>query len=88
MLGSNLTQQEQECFGMNLFSESNIAGPCNGWDGDTFFRLDNGQIWEQAVIRCKHFYRFRPQVKVWDNQGQYLLQVEGESELLPVRRVK
>ena len=28
--------------------ESTLAGNFEGWSGETIFKLDNGQIWEQA----------------------------------------
>jgi hypothetical protein len=28
--------------------ETMIAGEFNGWEGETIFKLDNGQIWQQA----------------------------------------
>src|SRR6202044_232769 len=28
--------------------ESSISGEFHGWDGETIFKLDNGQIWQQA----------------------------------------
>jgi len=35
--------------------ENRISGEIEGWDGDTIFKLDNGQIWQQASLRLYLF---------------------------------
>jgi hypothetical protein len=39
--------------------ESNISGEIEGWDGETVFKLDNGQIWEQAEYSYTYFSAYR-----------------------------
>jgi hypothetical protein len=73
---------------MELKIESRIDGECKGWEGKTLFKFINGQIWEQAVNRYRYFYKYRPVARIWANGSQYLLEIEGVNEKLPVRKVK
>jgi len=73
---------------MQLITEGVLSGACNGWDGNTLFRFDNGQIWEQAIYRYRYFYIYHPRVKIWNDRGQCLLEEDGVDEVLPVRRVR
>lgn len=47
---------------------SRIVGDFDGWSGETVFRLENGQVWEQ---RLDGRYRYRgepnPQVRIYRN---------------------
>jgi hypothetical protein len=46
---------------------SRIVGEFRGWDGDTVFRLENGQVWKQR-IRGRWFYRATaPEVELKKN---------------------
>jgi len=38
--------------------ESTLAGNFNGWSGYTIFKLDNGQIWEQAEYAYTYSYSY------------------------------
>jgi hypothetical protein len=40
--------------------ESTISGEIEGWDGETIFKLDNGQIWQQAEYDYTYFTRIGP----------------------------
>ncbi len=73
---------------MQLVYEGTLVGAVHGWDGHTVFRFTNGSFWEQAVYRYRYFYKYRPQAKIWNDGGQYLLEVDGVDEMLPVKRVR
>lgn len=73
---------------MRLVEKSYLNGECQGWDGATKFALDNGQVWEQAVYKYRYFYIYRPLIKIWQDGGRYLLEVQGQTEMLPVRRLQ
>jgi hypothetical protein len=72
---------------MRLVQEGNLEGEFQGWDGETVFRFDNGNSWKQAVYRYRYFYKYRPHAKIWEHRGEHLLEVDGDREMLPVRRV-
>jgi hypothetical protein len=68
--------------------ESNISGDFNGWEGETVFKLDNGQIWEQAEYDYTYSYSYRPDVTIYQVSGGCRMKVEDEEETILVRRIK
>jgi len=42
---------------------SRISGDFSGWDGETVFQLENGQVWRQR-LRGRYFYSGSPQPEV------------------------
>ena len=66
---------------------SRIKGEFEGWDGDTIFLLDNGQVWKQSAYAYFYKYAYRPEVTIIPNKSGHLLKVEGVSKLLPVELV-
>ena len=68
--------------------ESTLAGEFNGWEGETIFKLDNGQIWEQAEYAYTYSYSYRPDATIYQVDGGCRLKVEDEDETIMVRRIK
>jgi len=68
--------------------ESTIAGEFHGWEGETLFKLDNGQIWQQAEYDYMYSYSYRPEVTIYPTTGGCKLKVEDEEETIFVRRIK
>ena len=68
--------------------ESYIDGDFEGWSGDTLFKLDNGQIWQQASYSYMYHYSYHPKVLIFKSGATYKMQVQGVTELLPVVRLK
>jgi hypothetical protein len=68
--------------------ESTIAGDFEGWDGETVFKLDNGQIWEQSEYDYMYSYQYRPDVTIYSTNSGCRMKVEDENETVLVRRVK
>lgn len=68
---------------------SRIAGPFDGWDGDTVFYLENGQVWKQ-VQRDKFAVRLVDPVVTIEKGilGAYFLSVEGFGSRVKVKRLK
>lgn len=70
--------------------ETRLAGDYEGWTGKTVFKLQNGQIWQQAgggerVDDVRH----APAVKIYPGMiGAYWLEVEGVRERVKVKPVK
>ena len=42
--------------------ESQIDGDFEGWEGETIFKLTNGQIWQQTSYAYHYHYAFMPDV--------------------------
>lgn len=57
--------------------ESRIEGDFNGWDGETIFKLDNGQIWQQVGYSYYYTYKYRPEVVIYLTSKGYVLRVDG-----------
>jgi hypothetical protein len=68
--------------------ESAISGSVQGWDGETIFKLDNGQIWQQAEYDYTYFYEYHPDVTIYQTQGGCRMKVEDEDETIIVKRIK
>ena len=69
---------------MRLVTESELDGACRGWDGQTVFRLVNGEMWRQSSFRSRALYLSCPEVRVWRLGDYCWLEVEGAGEILPV----
>jgi hypothetical protein len=68
--------------------ESTISGEIEGWEGETIFKLDNGQIWQQATYAYTYFYTYRPDVTIYQTSAGCLMKVEDETETVQVKRIK
>lgn len=68
--------------------ESAIAGDVEGWDGETIFKLDNGQIWQQAEYDYTYFYEYNPDVTIYQTSAGCRMKVDGEDETVLVKRIK
>jgi hypothetical protein len=68
--------------------ESTISGDIEGWDGDTIFKLNNGQIWQQAAYDYTYFYAYGPEVTIYQTSAGCRMKVEDETETVLVKRIK
>lgn len=68
--------------------ESTISGEFQGWEGETVFKLDNGQLWQQAEFAYTYSYSYRPEVTIYHTSSGCRLKVEDEDETILVRRIK
>jgi hypothetical protein len=68
--------------------ETQISDTFEGWDGETIFKLSNGQIWQQAAYAYTYHYAYRPKVLIYLSGSVYRMKVEGVDSTIPVRRLK
>jgi hypothetical protein len=68
--------------------ESTIAGDFSGWEGETIFKLSNGQIWQQAEYDYMYSYSYRPDVTIFSTSAGCRMKVEDEGETILVKRLK
>ena len=68
--------------------ESHISGDFEGWDGETIFKLDNGQIWQQSSYAYTYHYSYHPEVTIYKTSGGYKMKVGGVEKMIYVRRLK
>jgi hypothetical protein len=68
--------------------ETSISGEFNGWEGETIFKLSNGQIWQQAEYDYMYSYSYMPDVTIYATQSGCRMKVEDENETVLVKRIK
>lgn len=68
--------------------ESSITGEFHGWDGETIFKLDNGQIWQQAEYDYDYDYEYHPDVTIYETSAGCRMKVEDDDETILVKRIK
>jgi hypothetical protein len=68
--------------------ESHIDGDFEGWSGDTTFKLDNGQIWQQAGYGYSYHYAYHPSVTIRRTGTSYRMKIEGTVDSVAVKRLK
>jgi hypothetical protein len=66
--------------------DSRIDGEFKGWEGETVFKLQNGEVWQQALHGYKYSYAFSPKVLIYQSGDVFRMKVEGVDEDLVVRR--
>ncbi len=68
--------------------ESEIDGEFHGWDGETMFKLTNGQIWQQSEYDYEYEYAYRPDVTIYKTAVGYKMKVEDMEDTIYVKRIK
>lgn len=68
--------------------ETQINGEFTGWDGDTIFKLANGQFWQQDSYAYTYHYAYRPNVLIYYVDGRYKMTVEGVDSSIYVIRLQ
>jgi hypothetical protein len=68
--------------------ESQIDDDFQGWDGETIFKLSNGQVWQQAAYAYTYHYAYRPKVLIYLSGSAYRMKVEGVDSTVLVKRLK
>src|SRR5206468_458641 len=68
--------------------ETQIDDEFEGWDGETIFKLSNGQAWQQAAYAYTYHYAYRPKVLIYLSGSTYRMKVEGVDSSVTVKRLK
>ncbi|MDQ6879372.1 MAG: hypothetical protein M3082_17095 [Candidatus Dormibacteraeota bacterium] len=68
--------------------ESRIDGEFTGWDGETLFKLQNGQIWQQTSYAYIYHYAYSPTVIIYQSSGGWRLRVDGVAGTITVQRLR
>lgn len=63
-----------------------IISDFNGWIGDTIFKMENGEIWQQDEYEYEYNYSYRPNALIYSDGWNYRLEVEGYT--IQVKRIK
>lgn len=67
---------------------SQIDGEFEGWEGETIFRLMNGQVWQQSSYDYMYHYAYMPEVEIYETKNGYIMKVEDVEETIDVVRLK
>ena len=67
---------------------SRIIGEFSGWNGETVFELENGQVWQQSRNGLLIAKLTNPKVTIKKAMFSYKLSVEGYNASISVRRIK
>lgn len=68
--------------------ESKIDGDFEGFEGDTIYKLRDGQIWQQTDGRYKYKYKYSPDVIIVYRGRKGKIHVEGLDRSFSVERLK
>lgn len=72
-----------------MLVSARILGEFEGWDGDTRFRLDNGQVWQQRVGgRYRAPMRTNPEVEIEHSRFGHYLKVVETGRMVGVHRIR
>lgn len=68
--------------------ESKIDGNFEGWNGETIFRLTNGQIWQQTEFGFNYHFAFMPRVLIFRSGNGFKMQVDGVNKAIGVVQIR
>jgi len=68
--------------------ESQIDGESNGWEGETIFKLTNGQIWQQTEYYYYYHYAYMPNVLIYNAGVGWKMKVDGVDKAVGVERLR
>ena len=68
--------------------ETRIDDDFDGWEGETLFKLANGQIWIQVEYGYEYHYAYRPEVVIYPSSGGCKMRVEGMGSAIGVERLR
>ena len=69
--------------------ESHVEGDFRGWEGQTIYRLDNGQIWRQSTYHYHYHYAYHPAVVIYQTEsGCHMRVTDDDDDGATVARIK
>ncbi len=68
--------------------ETQISGEFKGWEGQTIFKMINGQIWQQSAYAYMYHYSYSPNVLIYEFKGNWTMKVEDVDETIQVLKLK
>lgn len=68
--------------------ETQIDGEFKGWEGETIFKMKNGQIWQQSSYAYLYHYAYSPKVIIYKSSSGYVMKVAGVEKTINVKKLK
>jgi hypothetical protein len=72
--GSNQSVQVRQISGV---IESQIDDAFEGWQGESKYKLTNGQSWKQERYKYEYKYSYRPHVIIYETSSGTVMDVDG-----------
>lgn len=76
------------CKRLDKVISTQVDGDFNGWEGNTIFKMTNGQIWQQASYAYTYHYSYSPDVLIFQDNKIWKMQVEDVDDIIEVQRLK
>lgn len=70
-----------------VIRKSQIDGDFEGFDDQVLFKLIDGSCWVQDEYRYWYHYSYCPEAIILRKGGRLYIQVDGQSEIVPVRQI-
>lgn len=67
--------------------ETRIDGDFEGWEGETIFKMMNGQIWQQTSYAYMYHYAYSPEVIIYKTSSGYVMKVDDVEETINVVQI-
>jgi len=67
--------------------KTQIDGEFEGWEGETIFKMKNGQIWQQSSYAYLYHYAYSPEVMIYKTSSGYVMKVEGVDKTINVLQI-
>ncbi len=67
--------------------ETSIDGEFEGWEGETIFKMMNGQIWQQSSYAYLYHYAYSPEVIIYKTSNGFVMKVDGVDETINVVQI-
>ena len=64
--------------------KTQIDGDFEGWEGETIFKMMNGQIWQQSSYAYMYHHAYSPEVIIYETSRGYMMKVDGVEETINV----
>jgi hypothetical protein len=71
---------------MSQTVRTRIEGEFTGYDDGAIFKLANGEVWQQKRYRYRYKYAYRPEVRIYRQGGDYMMEVSCMDEPISVVR--
>ena len=68
--------------------ETEIDGDFEGWDGETIWKMKNGEVWQQSSYAYHYFYASDPKVLIYRADSSWKMKVDGDDDSVEVKRLK
>lgn len=76
------------CKKLKTVIETQISGEFKGWDGETIFKMLNGQIWQQSTYAYMYHYAYSPNVLIYEFKGSWIMKVDDVDDTIEVKKLK